>query len=135
MCGLAFEARQPKEVDQQCSHRGVIVYYQDPPPSGLRVLTAAYHPSSPRMPQRTSCLSTGYQPRNARLCADQPSPCRLSCKTISRLSLPLGFAGARLDKVTWASHGPLTALARKALSQCTSNWLQALALSRPISSA
>ena len=70
MCGLAFEARQPKEVDQQCSHRGVIVHYQDPPPSGLRVLTAAYHPSSPRMPQRTSCLSTGYQPRNGRLCAD-----------------------------------------------------------------
>jgi hypothetical protein len=27
VCGLALEARRPEEVDQQCSHRGVIVHY------------------------------------------------------------------------------------------------------------
>jgi hypothetical protein len=76
---------KPEEVAQQRSHRGVIVHFQDLPPSGLQVLTAAYHASSPRMPMRMSCLRTGYQPRNGMLGADQPSSCRLSWKTISRL--------------------------------------------------
>jgi hypothetical protein len=48
---------------------------------------------------------------------------------------PLELAGARMGEGTRVSHGPLTALAGKVLSHRTSNCLQALALSRPISLA